>query len=104
MKLKDTVKQSAKIGRDKNLKLVINEAASYHPMMVQLIIDRVNELKRSKGIVQLDKECDVVLIGHGSSDKNAHDAFVCCKRGSCHTIAMWNFAFLSSIAQILKRV
>ena len=23
-------------------------------------------MKRSKGIVQLDKECDVVLIGHGS--------------------------------------
>ena len=76
MKLKDTVKQSAKIGRDKNLKLVITKPLSYHPMMVQLIIDRVNELKKSKGIVQLDKECDVVLIGHGSSDKNAHDAFV----------------------------
>jgi sirohydrochlorin ferrochelatase len=42
---------------------------------VQLIIDRINELKKSKGIVQQDKECDVVLIGHGSSDKNAHDAF-----------------------------
>lgn len=76
MKLKDTVKQSAKIGRDKNLKLVITKPLSYHPIMAQLIIDRINELKKSKGIVQLDKECDVVLIGHGSSDKNAHDAFV----------------------------
>jgi sirohydrochlorin ferrochelatase len=41
-----------------------------------LMIDRINELKKSKCISQLDKECDVVLIGHGSSDKNAHDAFV----------------------------
>jgi sirohydrochlorin ferrochelatase len=76
MKLKDTVKQSAKIGRDKNLRLVITKPLSYHPMMVQLIIDRIDELKKSKGIIQPDKECDVVLIGHGSSDKNAHDAFV----------------------------
>ena len=49
MKLKDTVKQSAKIGRDKNLKLVITKPLSYHPMMVQLIIDRVNELKKEQG-------------------------------------------------------
>jgi sirohydrochlorin ferrochelatase len=76
MKLKDTVKQSAKIGRDKNLKLVITKPLSYHPMMVQLIIDRIDELKKSRCISQPDRECDVVLIGHGSSDKNAHDAFV----------------------------
>jgi sirohydrochlorin ferrochelatase len=76
MKLKDTVKQSAKICKDKNLKLVITKPLSYHPMMVQLIIDRINELKKSKCISQPDRECDVVLIGHGSSDKNAHDAFV----------------------------
>ena len=76
MKLKDTVKQSAKIGRDKNLKLVITKPLSYHPMMVRLIIDRIDELKKSRCISQPDRECDVVLIGHGSSDKNAHDAFV----------------------------
>ena len=92
MKLKDTVKQSAKIGRDKNLKLVINEPLSYHPMMVQLIIDRVNELKRSKGIVQLDKECDVVLIGHGSRTRMPMTHLLLQTR-LCHTIAMWNFAF-----------
>ena len=76
MKLKDTVKQSAKIGRDKNIKLVITKPLSYHPMMVELIIDRINDLKISRCISQPDSECDVVLIGHGSSDKNAHDSFV----------------------------
>jgi len=76
MKLKDTVKQSAVIGRDKNLKLVITKPLTYHPNMVLLIIDRINELKKNSCIGQLDKECDVVLIGHGSSDRNAHDAFV----------------------------
>jgi sirohydrochlorin ferrochelatase len=76
MKLKDTVKQAAKISRDKNLKLVIAKPLSYHPMMLELIIDRINDLKISRCISQPDSECDVVLIGHGSSDKNAHDAFV----------------------------
>jgi sirohydrochlorin ferrochelatase len=76
LKLKDTVKQAAKISKDKNLKLVIAKPLSYHPMMVELIIDRINDLKISRCISQPDSECDVVLIGHGSSDKNAHDAFV----------------------------
>jgi precorrin-8X/cobalt-precorrin-8 methylmutase len=76
MKLKDTVKQCAKIGRDKNLNLVITKPLSYHPVMVELIIDRIDELKKTRCISQPDRECDVVLIGHGSSDKNAHDAFV----------------------------
>jgi precorrin-8X/cobalt-precorrin-8 methylmutase len=76
MKLKDTVKQSAMIGRDRDLKLVITKPLSYHPKMVQLIIDRINALKKNSYISQPDKECDVVLIGHGSSDRNAHDAFV----------------------------
>lgn len=76
MKLKDTVKQSAKIGRDKNLKLVITKPLSYHPMMVQLVLDRIKEVKDQNNIIQPNNQCDVVLIGHGSSDKNAHDAFV----------------------------
>ncbi len=76
MKLKDTVKQSAKIGRDKNLKLIITKPLSYHPKMAQLIVDRINEVKDQNCISQPNSDCDVVLIGHGSSDKNAHDAFV----------------------------
>ena len=76
IKLKDTVKQSARIGSDRKLKMAITKPLSYHPMMAQLIIDRINELKKDKGITHPDKECDVVLIGHGSSDKNARDAFI----------------------------
>jgi sirohydrochlorin ferrochelatase len=76
MKLKDTVKQSAQIAKDKNLKLIITKPLSYHPTMVQLIIDRINETKVENCISQPNSDCDVVLIGHGSSDKNAHDAFV----------------------------
>ncbi|MDQ4050622.1 MAG: sirohydrochlorin cobaltochelatase, partial [Thermoproteota archaeon] len=67
---------SAQIAKDKNLKLVITKPLSYHPTMIQLIMDRINEVKVENCISQPNRECDVVLIGHGSSDKNAHDAFV----------------------------
>jgi sirohydrochlorin ferrochelatase len=76
MKLKDTVKQSAKISKDKNVKLAITKALCYHPLMLALILDRINEVKDRNCIIQDNRDCDVVLIGHGSSDKNAHDAFV----------------------------
>ncbi|AIF83794.1 precorrin isomerase [Candidatus Nitrososphaera evergladensis SR1] len=76
MKLKDTVKQSARIGRDKNLNLVITRPLSYHPMMPELVSERIAELKKEKSISLSDSQCDVLLIGHGSSDRNAHDAFV----------------------------
>ena len=76
MKLKDTVKQSARIGRDKKLKMTITRPLSYHPSMPKLVARRITELKREKEIGLADSECDVLLIGHGSSDKNAHDAFM----------------------------
>lgn len=94
MKLKDTVKQSAMIGRDKNLKLVITKPLSYHPIMVQLVVDRINELKSKKHIEYSDKECDVVLIGHGSSDRNAHDAFVYTANGIKPYYRNVHFCFL----------
>jgi precorrin-8X/cobalt-precorrin-8 methylmutase len=76
MKLKDTVKQSAKIGRDRNVRLAITKPLSYHPMMPGIIRERISELKRDRRISYADCECDIVLIGHGSSDRNAHDVFV----------------------------
>ncbi|MCI0557568.1 MAG: sirohydrochlorin cobaltochelatase [Nitrososphaera sp.] len=76
MKLKETVKRTALIGKERHLKMVITKPLSYHPMMAQLIRERIDTLKKEKGIQLPDKDCDVVLIGHGSSDKNAHDAFV----------------------------
>ena len=76
MKLKDSVRQSARICKIKNLNLVITKPLSYHSMMTQLVIDRINCLKKEKSIRYSDLECDILLIGHGSSDKNARDAFV----------------------------
>ena len=44
--------------------------------MPLLVAERIKELKREKEVGLADSECDVLLIGHGSSDKNAHDAFM----------------------------
>jgi precorrin-8X/cobalt-precorrin-8 methylmutase len=76
MKLKDTVKRTALIIKDQGLKVAIARPLSYHAMMAQLIIDRITELKKEMQVTYDDAECDVLLIGHGSSDKNARDAFV----------------------------
>ncbi len=76
MKLKDTVEQSARIGRERNLNVMVAKPLSYHPMMPELIAGRISELKKEKGIALADGSCDVLLIGHGSSDRDAHDAFV----------------------------
>jgi sirohydrochlorin ferrochelatase len=76
MKLKDTVKRTAIIINEQKLKVAIARPLSYHAMMAQLITDRLTELKNERNVAYEDSECDVLLIGHGSSDKNAHDAFV----------------------------
>ncbi len=76
MKLKDSVKKSAEIAKIRNLKLVIAKPLSFHSMMTKVIIDRLNELKKEKKIHYPNSECDILVIGHGSSDKNARDALV----------------------------
>ena len=75
LKLKDSVRQSAIICNIQKLNLVIAKPLSYHPMMTELVIDRINSLKKEKDIQYSDLECDILLIGHGSSDKNARIAF-----------------------------
>ncbi len=76
MKLKDAVKKSAAIGRDRKLRISITRPLSYHPDLTRLVFDRLTLLKKENRIQHPDSECDVLVIGHGSSDKNAHDAFV----------------------------
>jgi sirohydrochlorin ferrochelatase len=51
MKLKDSVRQTARICKIKNLNLVITKPLSYHSMMTQLVIDRINCLKKEKSII-----------------------------------------------------
>jgi len=74
LKLKDAVKQSARIGLRKGLKVVIGKPLSYHRTMSELINERIAEQKKDRGLSYRDKECDILIIGHGSSDRSARDA------------------------------
>jgi precorrin-8X/cobalt-precorrin-8 methylmutase len=76
MKLKESVKQTAKIGHGSNLKIVITKPLSYHSIMTNIIIERINNLKNEKKIQYYNSECDILVIGHGSSDRRARDAFI----------------------------
>ncbi|MGB8935952.1 MAG: CbiX/SirB N-terminal domain-containing protein [Candidatus Nitrosopolaris sp.] len=76
IKLNDSVRESARICKTQKLNLVITKPLCYHSMMTQLIIDRINSLKKEKNIQYQDLDCDILLIGHGSSEKSARDAFV----------------------------
>lgn len=76
MKLKDTVKQSAIFCRDQNLRLVITKPLCYHDLMINLLKEKIENLKEKKGLKIPDSEIDLLMIGHGSSDKNARHAFL----------------------------
>ena len=76
MKLKVAVKQSEEIASRLGLNYAITECLNYHTMFVGIVKDRINEVKKKENIDLPDKESDILLIGHGSSDRDARDAFV----------------------------
>ena len=76
MKLKESVKQSAIICKRLGLKLVITKPLSYSDRLSSLIVNRIEKLKRDKKISYNNPDCDVLVIGHGSSDKRAREAFI----------------------------
>ncbi|HLE35092.1 MAG TPA: CbiX/SirB N-terminal domain-containing protein, partial [Nitrososphaerales archaeon] len=54
----------------------VTECLNYHSTFIDIVKDRVNEVKRKERIDYPDNECDILLIGHGSSDNDARNAFV----------------------------
>ena len=76
MKLKDSVKKAAKICYNKRLKVIIAKPLSYHSLLVSIIKDRISVTREKNKILLEDDGCDVLVIGHGSSDKSARTAFL----------------------------
>jgi sirohydrochlorin ferrochelatase len=76
LKLKETVKQSALICKNQKLRIGITKPLCYHHLLTDLVVERISETKSRHGISLNDKDCDVLVIGHGSSDKRAREAFV----------------------------
>jgi len=76
MKLKDAVQKTAAITKKLRLKLVITKPLCYSEILPLVIRERLTKLKKDNNIIVRDSECDVVVIGHGSSDRRAREAFI----------------------------
>ncbi len=107
MKLKLAVKQSEKIARELGLSFAVTECLNYHSSFVGIVKDRINEMKRQENVDYLDKEIDILLIGHGSSDSDARDAFVYIADSIKRTYRNVGFCFLEldtpNIAEGIKQ-
>ena len=76
MKLKDSVKKTARICYDRKIKVVITKPLSYHSTLESLIRDRIRLAREKHGVLLSNDKCDILVIGHGSSDRSARTAFV----------------------------
>ncbi len=76
MKLKDSVKKTARICYDRKLKVVITKPLSYHTTLESLIRDRIHTAREKNNVLLSNDKCDILVIGHGSSDRSARTAFV----------------------------
>ena len=76
MKLKDAVTKTASIIHQENKKMVITKPLSYQPIIPEIVLKRVNSLIIEKGLDREKANLCLLLIGHGSSDKRAREAFL----------------------------
>ena len=75
LKLKASIEQSKKVADSLRLNYRISDCLHYHPNLSRIIINRVEEAKASNNIILNNHEIDLLLIGHGSRDKDARRAF-----------------------------
>lgn len=75
LKLKLAILESERIAKELSIKYKIIDCLHYHPLLPKIINKRVKEAKSINGIELSNKECDLLLIGHGSSDIDARLAF-----------------------------
>lgn len=93
MKLKDAVTRSAAIIRSENKKMVITKPLSYQPVISEIVLNRIQSLITQKGLNVDDNIC-LLLIGHGSSDKRAREAFLYTVQSLKVVYKNVNFCFL----------
>lgn len=75
MKLKDAVRQTASlISKYPKKKIVISKPLSYQPLISKIVLMRIHTLITDNNLE--NTSFALLLIGHGSSDKRAKDAFI----------------------------
>ncbi|HKR73723.1 MAG TPA: CbiX/SirB N-terminal domain-containing protein [Candidatus Nitrosocosmicus sp.] len=75
MKLKDAVKRSALIINSQKKRMVITKPLSYQPIISEIVLNHIQRLMNQEGVDPNENLC-MLLIGHGSSDKRAREAFL----------------------------
>lgn len=76
MKLKDSVKKTVRLCYSRNIKVVITKPLSYHTTLESLIRDRIRSAREKNNVLLSNDNCDILVIGHGSSDRSARTAFI----------------------------
>ena len=92
MKLKDAVTQTSRFTKNTSSKIVITKPLSYQPVISKIVLDRVNSLLNKTKVK--DTNYSLLLIGHGSSDKRARDAFLYTVKSLKKHFQYVNFCFL----------
>ena len=92
MKLKDAVTQTSHFTKNTNAKIVISKPLSYQPVISKIVLDRINSLLHKTKVK--DTNYSLLLIGHGSSDKRARDAFLYTVESLKNYFQYVNFCFL----------
>lgn len=76
LKLKESVKIAAQICVAKKIKVAITKPLTFHSIMPQITLERIRQVKMEHQIKYNNSDCDIMLIGHGSSDRNARQALI----------------------------
>ena len=66
MKLKESVKKCARLCHEMGIKVTFTKPLSYHSILQNLLIERIEDLKSKMNISSLNADCDILVIGHGS--------------------------------------
>jgi sirohydrochlorin ferrochelatase len=74
MKLKDAVTKTAAMISEEKIRMVVTKPLSYQPVISRIVIDHLQTLLEKEKIQS--KNICLLLIGHGSSDRRARDAFM----------------------------
>ena len=71
-KVKAAVNDAIKFQSETDVKFVISKPMSMHKTMTELVENRVTSALEKNNISLPKKEVDVLIIGHGSKDRNAY--------------------------------
>jgi sirohydrochlorin ferrochelatase len=92
MKLKDAVTQTSRFTKNTSSKIVISKPLSYQPVISEIVLARIRTLLSKTNI--MDTNYALLLIGHGSSDRRARDAFLYTVDSLRHHFKHVHFCFL----------